>query len=34
MSEELIRLEHVSYHYEEIPALADLSCSISKEECI
>lgn len=34
MSEELIRLEHVSYHYEEIPALADLSCSISKGECI
>ncbi len=34
MSEELIRLEHVSYHYEEIPALEDLSCVICKGECI
>lgn len=34
MSEELIRLEHVSYHYEKIPALEDLSFAIQKGECI
>ncbi|MGN1389034.1 MAG: energy-coupling factor ABC transporter ATP-binding protein, partial [Bulleidia sp.] len=34
MSEELIHLEQVSYHYEDAAALENLSFSISKAECI